>query len=61
MDNIERRGILLDEDIIKVWADLEVDIDDNNLPAPDTFPMVGQQSVAPNIFKDFFPRWVVLQ
>ena len=35
VDNIERRGILRDADVIKVWDLGEVDIENDNLPAPD--------------------------
>ena len=42
------RGILLDGDVIKVWEEGDISIDNYNLPAPENIPVL--QAAAQSIF-----------
>ena len=54
MNKIERRRIIQDADVIKVREECEIDIDDDNLSAPENLPVVDQQVVSHSISKDGF-------
>ena len=52
MDNLERRIIIWDSDIIEVQSEEYIDVDNNNLPAPDNLPVECQQEAPQSIFED---------
>ena len=55
VENIDRRCILCDSDVIKVCSEEYIDIDNNDLPAPDNLLVVVQQESAHSIFEcEFF-------
>ena len=54
VDKLERRLILRYSDIIEVWSEGGINIDENNLTEPQIYLMVGQQATENIIIKDDF-------
>ena len=53
------RGVLGYSYVIEVWAEGEIDIDNDNLSAPDNFPVEVQQEAAQSILYDeFVHNWL---
>ena len=43
VEKIERRGIIKDEDVIKIRAEGDIDIDNDNLPSLDNLLVLGKE------------------
>ena len=54
VDNIERRGVIRDVDVIKVCTEGGIYIENYKLSVPYNFPVVDKEAAVMSIFDDWF-------